>query len=257
MRQVVHAVNVRYKGQPTISVSVDGIYILEDQTLPSHNVLKSRRVALPAGGVGYIPQFESTFTGSLTHQFEVVPEQTYSQQQLFHFFEVNFSGTVELEIYSDEVRKSPNNSDDTSVTLTARSSRKIDTRRVYFPPLSYGWVPQLKQIVSSTVEGEVFSSRMRALPTRFFKGEREHTEIQATHQGNLELEVYLDGKLIKEYRFGADKYKPDAFKTEKEYLPSGSRGQILQWIQSDGDGEVASFESDITLTDLEQPQQEV
>ncbi len=56
MRQVVHAVNVRYKGQPTVSVSVDGVYILEDQMLPEHNVLKSRRIALPEGGVGYIPQ---------------------------------------------------------------------------------------------------------------------------------------------------------------------------------------------------------
>jgi hypothetical protein len=257
MRQVVHAVNVRYKGQPTVSVSVDGVYILEDQMLPEHNVLKSRRIALPEGGVGYTPQFESTFTGSLIHQFETVSEQTYSGQQLFHFFEVNFSGTVELEMYVDEVRKSPNNSDDNTVTLTARSSRKIDTRRVYFPPLSYGWVPQLKHVGSSSLDGQVYSSRMRALPPRFFKGEREHSEIQVTHQGSLELEVYLDGKLTKEYRFGADKYKPDAFKTEKEYLPSGSRGQILQWIQSDGDGEVASFESDITLTDMEQPQQEV
>jgi hypothetical protein len=99
-------------------------------------------------------------------------------------------------MYVDEVEKSPNNSDDSSITLTPRGDKKIDTRRVYFPPLAYGWVPQLKQVVSSSVDGQVLSSRIRALPTRFYKGEREHSEVQVTHQGNLELEVYLDGQLI-------------------------------------------------------------
>lgn len=257
MRQIVQAINLRYKGQPTISISVDGVYLIQNQQLPAHNVVKDRRIALPPGGVGYNPQLQSSFSGSLVYEFETQPDVNFSTQQLYHFYEVNFTGTVELQMYVDEVEKSPNNSDDSSITLTPRGDKKIDTRRVYFPPLAYGWVPQLKQVVSSTVDGQVLSSRIRALPTRFYKGEREHSEVQVTHQGNLELEVYLDGQLIKEYRFGEDKYNADAFKTEKEYLPSGSRGQIIQWIQSDGDGEVASFESDITLTDREQPEQEV
>ena len=256
MRQVVQAVNLRYKGQPTITVTVDGVPLLSDQVLPEHNVVKDRRIALPPGGIGYTPQLQSTFQDTLTYQFETIPDVQYGDQQLYHFYEVTFSGTVVLQLYVDEVEKSPNNSDDSSVTLTPRATKLIDTRRVYFPPLSYGWIPQLKQVVDSTVDSQVLSNRIRALPNRFFKGEREHTEIQVTHQGPLELEVFLDGKLLQEYRFSKDNYNDDAFKTEKEYLPSGSRGQILQRVQSDGTGEVASFESDITLTDKEQPQQE-
>lgn len=257
MRQIVQAVNLRYKGQPTISVSVDGVPLVENLVLPAHNVMKNRRVCLPPGGIGYTPQLQSTFQESLTYQFETIPDVEFSDQQLYHFYEVTFTGTVQLQIYVDEVEKSPNNSEESSVTLIPRGSRKIDTRRVYFPPLAYGWVPQLKQVIDSTVDSQVLSNRIRALPSRFFKGEREHSEIQVTHQGPLELEVFLDGKLLAEYRYGKDKYNEDAFKTEKEYLPSSARGQILQWIQSDGTGEVASFESDITLTDREQPQTEV
>lgn len=257
MRQVVQAVNLRYKGQPTITVTVDGVPILSDQTLPSHNVMKNRRITLPPGGVGYNPQLQSTFQGSLSYQFETIPDVQFSDQQLYHFYEVTFTGTVELQLYVDEVEKAPNNSENSSITLIPRDSRNIDTRRVYFPPLTYGWIPQLKQVVDSTKDSQVLSNRIRALPSRFFKGEREHSEIQVTHQGPLELEVFLDGKLLAEYRYASDKYNDDAFKTEKEYLPSSARGQILQWIQSDGTGEVASFESDITLTDREQPQTEV
>ena len=242
---------------PDVKCSKNGVPILSDQTLPSHNVMKNRRITLPPGGVGYNPQLQSTFQGSLSYQFETIPDVQFSDQQLYHFYEVTFTGTVELQLYVDEVEKAPNNSENSSITLIPRDSRNIDTRRVYFPPLTYGWIPQLKQVVDSTKDSQVLSNRIRALPSRFFKGEREHSEIQVTHQGPLELEVFLDGKLLAEYRYVSDKYNDDAFKTEKEYLPSSARGQILQWIQSDGAGEVASFESDLTLTDREQPQTEV
>ena len=96
-------------------------------------------------------------------------------------------------------------SENSSITLIPRDSRNIDTRRVYFPPLTYGWIPQLKQVVDSTKDSQVLSNRIRALPSRFFKGEREHSEIQVTHQGPLELEVFLDGKLLAEYRYVSDK----------------------------------------------------
>ena len=157
MRQIVQAINLRYKGQPTISISVDGVYLIQDQQLPGHNVVKDRRIALPPGGVGYNPQLQSSFSGSLVYEFETQPDVNFSTQQLYHFYEVNFTGTVELQMYVDEVEKSPNNSDDSSITLTPRGDKKIDTRRVYFPPLAYGWVPQLKQVVSSSVDGKVLS----------------------------------------------------------------------------------------------------
>lgn len=257
MRQVFHAINLRYKGQPTISLTIDGTDIVTNQQLPSHSVLRQRRIELPPGMVGYTPQLQSSFTDSLSYDFQGTPEQSYANQQLFHFFEVQFSGTVELELYADEVRKTINNTDDTSITLTARDSRKQDIRRVYFPPLTYGWVPQLKHVVDSTEDGQVLSSQLRSLPARFSRGEKEHTEIQVTHQGDVVIDVILDGETIDTYQLDADPYSPDAFVTEKEYISSGARGHVLQWIQTSGNGEVALFETDTTLTDRDQPQQEV
>ena len=176
---------------------------------------------------------------------------------MFHFFEVQFDGTVNLEIYSDEVLQVLNNSGETNITLTVRDSKKQDTRRVYFPALTYGWVPQLKHVVNSAQDGQVYKSTLRSLPSRFSRGEKEHSEIQVTHQGDVTIDVFLDGKILDTYSFDADPYDNDAFITEKEYLPAGCTGNVLQWIQKDGTGEVAMFETNTTLTDRDQPQQEV
>ena len=256
-RQVFHALNMRYKGQPTLSVTVDGTAKVTSQQMPSHSVMRNRRMELPAGVVGYVPQIQSTFTGALTTEFEGAPEAQYVQQQLFHFFEVQFDGTVKLEIYSDEVLQVLNNSGETNITLTVRDSKKQDTRRVYFPPLTYGWVPQLKHVVNSAQDGQVYKSVLRSLPSRFSRGEKEHSEIQVTHQGDVTLDVFLDGKILDTYSFNADRYDKNAFITEKEYLPAGCVGNVLQWIQKDGTGEVAMFETNTTLTDRDQPQTEV
>ena len=256
-RQVYHPLNMRYKGQPTISVTIDGTAKVSSPQMPSHSVMKNRRLELPAGVIGYIPQVQSTFTGALTTAFDGVPEAQYAQQQLFHFFEVQFNGTVKLEIYADEVKKYLNNAGVTDITLTVRDSKVQDTRRVYFPELTYGWVPQLKHVVDSSQDGQVFSSTLRALPSRFSRGEKEHSEIQVTHQGNVVLDVFLDGNMLDTYSFDADRYDKVAFITQKEYLPSGSTGNVLQWIQRSGDGEVAMFETNTTLTDRDQPEMEV
>ena len=68
------------------------------------------------------------------------------------------------------------------------------------------------------------------------------------------LEVYLDGNLISTQNLEAE-VNEEEFLTEKRYLPAGSRGYALQWIQFDQDGEIAVFESDTTLTDMQQPEQ--
>ena len=256
-RQVFHALNMRYKGQPTLSVTIDGTAKVSSQQMPSHSVMRNRRMELPAGVVGYVPQIQSTFTEALTTEFEPTPEGQYAQQQLFHFFEVQFDGTVKLEIYSDEILQVVNNSGETNITLTVRDSKKQDTRRVYYPPLTYGWVPQLKHVVNSAQDGQVYKSMLRSLPSRFSRGEKEHSEIQVTHQGDVTIDVFLDGKILDTYGFDADRYDKNAFITEKEYLPAGCVGNVLQWIQKDGTGEVAMFETNTTLTDRDQPQQEV
>ena len=255
-RDVYQAVNLRYEGQPTISVTVDGVAGLTSQQLPDHSKVLQRRVALPAGLIGNKPQLSSTFQGALTYKFEALPEVEFRQHHLFHYMEVTFSGTVEFEIYVDEVRKKPNNNLNNSITLTARDSRKQDTRRIYFPPLSFGWVPHVKQVVNSSQDGQIFSSIARSLPPKFYKGEREHTEAQITYQGNVGLDVYMDGSKIGDFLFTRNSYDKDAYQTVQEYLPSGTRGNVLQWVQASGDGEVALFETNITLTDVTQPQTE-
>ena len=255
-RQVFTAANLRYKGQPTISFSVDGVSGLSNQQFPNHTKLMQRRVALPPGMIGYTPQLVITFQDAMTYQFEGIPEVEFNQHQLFHYIEVTFSGTVEFAIYVDEVQKKPNNNTDNSITLTARDSRKQDTRRIYFPPLSFGWVPHVKQVVNSSQDGQIFSSVVRSLPPKFYKGEREHTEAQITYQGNVGLDVYMDGSKIGDYQLTRNGYDKDAYQTIQEYLPSGTRGNVLQWVQASGDGEVALFETNITLTDATQPQTE-
>ena len=255
-RQVFHAVNLGYKGQPTISVTIDGTAIVSNQQLPSHSVLRGV-LSYPTWDGWLHTTTTMSFTDSLSYEFQGFPEQSYSNQQLFHFFEVQFSGTVVLEIYADEVRKTINNTGDTSITLTARDSRKQDIRRVYFPPLTYGWVPQLRHVVNSSEDGQVLSSQLRSLPARFSRGEKEHSEIQVTYQGNVTIDVILDGETIDTYQLESDPYNANAFVSEKEYLSSRARGHVLQWIQTSGNGEVAVFETDTTLTDRDQPQAEI
>jgi len=256
-RQVFTALNLRYEGQPTLSASVDGVAGITDQQLPNHTKVLQRRVALPPGMIGYKPQITSSFQGGLTYDFEGVSEVQFSPHNLFHHAEVTFSGTVEFAIYVDEVQKRPNGNTATTVSLTARDSKKQDTRRIYFPALSFGWIPHVKHVISSSQSGQIFNSTIRALPPRFYKGEREHTEAQITYQGNVGLDVYLDGAKISEHQLSPNRYDKTAYQTVQEYLPSGSRGNVLQWAQSSGDGEVALFETNVTLTDTTQPQQEV
>ena len=89
-RQVFTAANLRYKGQPTISFSVDGVSGLSNQQFPNHTKLMQRRVALPPGMIGYTPQLVSTFQDAMTYQFEGIPEVEFNQHQLFHYIEVYF-----------------------------------------------------------------------------------------------------------------------------------------------------------------------
>jgi len=45
------------------------------------------------------------------------------------------------------------------------------------------------------------------------------------------------------------------YKTHKDYLPAGATGQVLQWVQLDGTGDIALFETDVTQLDQEPPAQ--
>jgi len=83
---------------------------------------------------------------------------------------------------------------------------------------------------------------------------KELSEAQITYKGNVTIEMYFDGVILSPTRY----FTSDKWKTEKFYMPSGSRGYIFQWKQIENDnrtprGFVGSFETDIIVSDIETP----
>jgi len=254
-RQVFQALILEYSGTPTITVTVDGSVVLSDQELPTHSSRITRRILLPPEAIGYVAELQISGSDNIRHEFASVPDSQFSQQQIFHYFDVAFTGSVKLKLVIDGVDKYANDKSE-DITLAVRKSRQQDTQRVYFPPLTYGYIPHLEQLSIPSIPGQVVSARPVALPIRFYKGLRHHGEVQATFQGDVFLNMYLDGNLIEEYQFNESASNPDQYLTEKRYLPADTYGHVLQYIQHDGDGTIALLETDLTLADLEQPQVE-
>jgi hypothetical protein len=258
-RQVFQSVLIEYEGKPIIKVTVDGTDVLtaSGKTLPEHTVRQTRRVSLPQGAQGYVAQMSSSLTDITRYQFEGQPESSFSANILFHYYEITFNKSLQVKMYMDEDAIKPNNSSSNVVTLKPRSGRIQDTVKVYFPPLSYGYIPHIEQVISSAQKGQILSSKPVALPIKYYKGLKTHTEYQVTYQGNVELALFMDGEqLSKEWLPEILIPQDGGYKTHKDYFPSNSSGQVLQWVQTDGDGDIALFETDQTLLDTEQPQQQ-
>ena len=257
-RQVFQSVLIEYEGKPTIKVTVDGSNVLTTtgKTLPEHTVRQTRRVSLPQGTQGYVAQMSSNLTDITRYQFESQPESSFSANILFHYYEITFNKSLQVKMFIDEGSIKPNNNTDKILSLKPRGGRVQDTIKVYFPPLSYGYIPHIEQIISSAQKGQILSLKPVALPVKYYKGLKTHTEYQVTYQGDVELAIFMDGEQI------AKEWLPEilipqdgGYKTHKDYFPSNSSGQVLQWVQTDGDGDIALFETDQTLLDVEQPQQ--
>ena len=258
-RQVFQSFLIEYEGKPIVKVAVDGSNVLtaSGKTLPEHTVRQTRRVSLPQGSQGYVAQMSSSLTDITRYQFESQPESSFSENILFHYFEITFDKSLQVKMYMDEDSIKPNNSSSKIVTLKPRSGRIQDTVKVYFPPLSYGYIPHIEQVISSAQKGQILSSKPVALPVKYYKGLKTHTEYQVTYQGNVELALFMDGEqLSKEWLPEILIPQDGGYKTHKEYFPSNSSGQVLQWVQTGGDGDIALFETDQTLLDQEQPQQQ-
>ena len=83
---------------------------------------------------------------------------------------------------------------------------------------------------------------------------KELSEAQITYKGDVTIDMYFDGTKLGSSRF----FSSTGWKTEKFYMPSGSRGYIFQWKQIDNTnnnprGYVGSFETDISISDVETP----
>lgn len=248
-RVLFTALRVEYIGAPTITVSVDGTNVMSSIALPTHNTFRGRRITLPAATAGYIGHLSSTSTALLNYVFETAPIEAFSQQQLYHYYELGFRGsdTLRPQVYVDGTQKDLLYTDATKKETA--TNQAIETMRIYFDALSYGFVPHIHNTTSTTNDAEILWAIPRALPPRYYRGIRTHAEFQITFKGSVEIQWYLDGTAHgSSYSFSSSDTK-----TEKRYFPSGTVGFILQYrILNPAEGKVYVVETDITLSDIEQ-----
>ena len=108
--------------------------------------------------------------------------------------------------------------------------------------------------VATTKGCEMVRCEIISAPVAAHKVAKELAEVEITNKDTVTLQFYFDGVKV-----GGDRtFTSTTWKTEKFYLPSGSRGYIFQWKQVDNADEsprgyVGSLETDIQLQDLEQP----
>jgi hypothetical protein len=257
-RQSWQAIDVEYLGNPSYSFTVDGNSKVSSLQLPNHSKRFSRLITVPAGSVGYTPQLSLDSKDIFRYNFRGQPVKSYAARNIFAYYDVTFTGNVRLKLILDEVDTRPNNGNTFYLDLSVREGRVQDKRRVYYPPLSYGYIPHFEQdLTASGKDGVLIDYQLAALPARFHKMERHHSEYQVSYDGEVQLAIYLDGvKLIEEPLKEQIVPQDGGIATYKGYFPADSIGQVLQYIQIGGDGEIVSFETDQTLLDLEAPQVE-
>ena len=127
---------------------------------------------------------------------------------------------------------------------------KLLPLRIFPDPSQAGSLLQL-----SIVEGcEMVTCNIVAAPVASHRVVKELSEAQITYKGEVTIEFYFDGVMLGTSRIFSSSY----WKTEKFYLPSGSRGYIFQWKQIDNvsgepRGYVGSLETDLLMGDKETP----
>ena len=127
---------------------------------------------------------------------------------------------------------------------------KILPLRIFPDPSQVGSLLQL------SVDGgcEMVTCNIVAAPVSSHRIVKEISEAQITYKNKVTIQMYFDGILL-----GASRVFSSPFwKTEKFYLPSGSRGYIFQWRQIDNAeleprGYVGSLETDLLMGDTETP----
>ena len=127
---------------------------------------------------------------------------------------------------------------------------KLLPLRIFPNPSQAGSLLQL-----SIIEGcEMVTCNIVAAPVSSHRVVKELSEAQITYKGEVTIEMYFDGSILGTSRIFSSSY----WKTEKFYLPSGSRGYIFQWKQinnvAEPRGYVGSLETDLLMGDTETPQ---
>ena len=256
--QVLQALRVEYSESPTLKISMDGQTVVNGYDLPNHNTFQGRRITVPQNIIGYIPHLEVTDSTLLQNEaFETVPIEAFNQQQLFHYFEIGFrtktsdaQNYLKPQIYLDGSQQDQ--------TFFIDSALATDTVRIYFNSLAYGFIPHIHNGASASNDAEILWARPVALPPRFYRGIRTHSEFQITYKGDVDIEWFLDGESIGTYNFNSqttiNSQSVYVTETKKDYFQSGTIGHVLQYKHTNPEegGKVYMIETDITLGDLEQ-----
>ena len=254
---VLRGVTLLYKSRPQFKISLDGttIQTVAVDTVPSQTKFAPRNITLPSGHIGYFPHLESTSTSDIADfNFITEPSALYSEQIVWHFYEVTFSGTVNVSLYLDNVLL-VGDGDDSSASTSKKpltTSKIQETVKVYLPALSYGRLPHVLNDKSDA--GNILGWNPIALPVRFYKTLEGVSECQITYKGDVFVDFYIDGvKLGDTYQFDEqfDDTGTSIYAVESFLLPENSGGYVFQYIQISGDGDIISVETDAHQLDLQ------
>lgn len=240
-RLLLTGVQAHYKGAPTINVFSDSVSKMSF-TAPSHTTYKTRLFSAPVGTYGHIFDVTSNSTDMLDYGFFTASPKQYTEQLIWHYYNVTYTGSVNLTLYLDEVEKVGGNIS----TKTLSTTKGQETEKVYMPALAYGRVPHVINATADT--GEIFRWEPVQLPARFYSQEKSVSEIKVTYKGNVTLCIYFDGEKIgEEMQLAGEKSTygdSDVYSVESIYIESGSIGRVFQWAQISGDGDIISVETD-------------
>lgn len=243
-RQIFTAIQVDYVGTPTITVSLDGVEgnVFNAVALPTHTKRKSRRVTLPEKTIGHVIQASFAGADLVRHQFESTADEAFRTKQLFQAFDVTFEGVINLQLFVDGVQKNILNGED-APTATPLSSSEQKTVGLFFPAQTFGYIPHLFNATSDT--GNVIAATPKALPVEAYTRLRQSTRVWVTYNGAVTFQFFVDGTGL----FTGGKTLTDTQgkpKTENFRLPGG-KGNIWQWAQIGGSGEIFAVETDESM----------
>lgn len=253
-RIILRAIRLHYVGSPTISVYLDGAEVKIVDDLDSNSTYKTRTVTMPVGKVGFIPHVTSSSSDFTEITYITEDPQLFMEQRLWHYYEITFTGTVNVSLFLDEVLKVGDGDglDSTKDRKTLVTTKNQNTVKVYLPPLSYGRVPHVLNDTDDT--GEIISWLPIVLPARFYKTIQGASEGQITYKGECFVDFFVDGDRMGDtYHFPAikDGNNNVIYSSSKFYLNDDLVGRVFQYRQVEGSGDILDIETDAHPLDLE------
>ena len=258
---VLRSVEAHYKNNapndangPGLSMFMDGSLKKSISDAPAHSTYKTRIFTAPDGAMGYIPHITSDAQFNVDLKINADPVSAFSEQILWHYYEITFRGTVHISLYLDGtlIRGDGDGEQDDKQRVVLTTSKEIDTAKAYLTPLAYGRMPHV--VNDSDDSGDIDKWRPIALTARFHTSVKAATEGQITYRGDCNVIFYFDGKQIGDpYLFKGERneYGNEIYTTKRFYLSEDTLGQVFQYIQVDGSGDIIAVETDAHQLDLE------